>query len=109
MGGFSATVRRLLGSAIQSEFFPRKSLLVLEDSGGGPARTPARSAHHAGGRPGSECAARHERSNERGRGAARSPDTEREWHPTSVLPPSKASSSTNARDRLHCRVFSAKL
>ena len=28
----------------------------------------------AGGRPGSECAARHERSNERGRGAAGSPD-----------------------------------
>jgi hypothetical protein len=30
--------------------------------------------HVAGGRPGSECAARHERSNERGRGAAGSPD-----------------------------------
>src|ERR1700681_1045375 len=34
-------------------------------------KTPKASS--AGGRPGSECAARHERSNERGRGAAGSP------------------------------------
>jgi hypothetical protein len=37
------------------------------------SRTTAASSY-AGGRPGSECAARHERSNERGRGAAGSPD-----------------------------------
>jgi hypothetical protein len=37
------------------------------------ARLPGRQ-HVAGGRPGSECAARNERSNERGRGAAGSPD-----------------------------------
>jgi hypothetical protein len=40
----------------------------------GPAEPKAAAQHVAGGRPGSECAARYERSNERGRGAAGSPD-----------------------------------
>ena len=37
-------------------------------------RPEAAASTYAGGRPGSECAARNERSNERGRGAAGSPD-----------------------------------
>src|SRR5258708_22163809 len=37
-------------------------------------RAEAAASTYAGGRPGSECAARNERSNERGRGAAGSPE-----------------------------------
>src|SRR4030081_3524461 len=37
-------------------------------------RPEAAASTYAGGRPGSECAARNERSNERGRGAAGSPE-----------------------------------
>jgi hypothetical protein len=62
-----ATVNGPLTKLRRSEDATRESLTgrnTLEQGG----------STYAGGRPGSECAARYERSNERGRGAAGSPD-----------------------------------
>jgi hypothetical protein len=61
-------------SRVTGPFTPYGREVAASPPGIAACRAEGGGQHVAGGRPGSECAARNERSNERGRGAAGSPD-----------------------------------